>query len=268
MEADRNVLFHGTIPKNYDRYLGPVIFEPFARDIARRLRDRKIQSLLEIACGTGIVTRHLRSTLPRSTEIIATDLNPDMFEFAKSKFRGGEPVRWQQADASALPFPDKSFDAAICQFGLMFVMDKEAAVREAYRVLRRAGVFLFNVWDSFDANPFAQIAHTTIASFFDRDPPQFYEIPFSLHRSNQVRELLRAAGFEKIESFSETEPCRSSSAREFATGLVRGNPVGAEAEERGVNPEDLIEGIAKRLTERFGAAPSTMRAIVWEATKP
>jgi len=182
MEADRNVLFHGTIPKNYDRYLGPVIFEPFARDIARRLRDRKIQSLLEIACGTGIVTRHLRSTLPRSTEIIATDLNPDMFEFAKSKFRGGEPVRWQQADASALPFPDKSFDAAVCQFGLMFVMDKEAAVREAYRVLRRAGVFLFNVWDSFDANPFAQIAHTTIASLFDRDPPQFYEIPFSLHR--------------------------------------------------------------------------------------
>jgi ubiquinone/menaquinone biosynthesis C-methylase UbiE len=269
METDRNVLFQGTIPKDYDRYLGPVIFEPFARAIARRLVDRKIQSLLEIACGTGIVTRHLRNTIPRTTEITATDLNPDMFEFAKSKFRDGEQVRWHQADACALPFPDESFDVAVCQFGLMFVPDKEAAMREAHRVLRHAGVFLFNVWDSFDANPFARIAHTTIASFFDHDPPKFYEIPFGLYDSKLVREFLLAAGFEKIESFSETELCRSRSAREFATGLVRGNPVGAEAAQRGVNPDDLIEAIAKRMSERFGAAPveSTMRAIVWQAVK-
>ena len=269
MQADRNVLFQGTIPKNYDYYLGPVIFEPFGRDIARRLVDRKIQSLLEIACGTGIVTRHLRDSLPMSVEIIATDLNTDMFEFAKAKFKDGERVRWQQADASALPFPDESFDAVVCQFGLMFVPDKFAAMRESYRVLRQGGVFLFNVWDSFEANPFAEIAHTTIASFFEHDPPKFYEIPFSLYDSKIVRELLEQAGFPTIEMFPETKPCRSRSASEFATGLVRGNPVGAEATERGVDPEDLIAAVAKRLTERFGAAPvvSTMRAIVWEAVK-
>lgn len=269
MERDRNVLFEGEIPKNYDRYLGPVIFEPYARDIAQRLVDRKIQSLLEIACGTGIVTRHLRNKLPMSVEIVATDLNADMFEFAKSKFRDGERVRWQQADACALPFPDDSFDAIVCQFGFMFVPDKAAAMRESYRVLRRGGVFLFNVWDSFGANPFAQIAHTTIASFFDQDPPKFYEIPFSLYDSKLVRELLQDAAFENIESFSETRLCRSSSAKEFATGLVRGNPVGAEATERGVDPEHLIAAVAKQLGERFGVAPheSTMRAIVWEAVK-
>ena len=269
MEADRNVLFQGTVPKNYDRYLGSVIFEPFARDIAQRLVDRNVQSLLEIACGTGIVTRRLRDRLPFSTEIIATDLNPDMFEFAKSKFKNGENLRWQQADASALPFPNGSFDAVVCQFGLMFVPDKAAAVRESYRVLRKGGVFLFNVWDSFDANPFAQIAHTTIASFFDHDPPKFYELPFGFYDSELIRKLLRDAGFAKIESFSETKPCRSRTASEFATGLVRGNPVDAEATDRGVDPEDLIKAIAKRLSERFGAAPveSTMRAIVWEAVK-
>jgi ubiquinone/menaquinone biosynthesis C-methylase UbiE len=192
-----------------------------------------------------------------------------MFQFAKAKFKTGESVDWQQADACALPFPDCSFDAVVCQFGYMFVPDKPAAMREANRVLEPGATFLFNVWDSFEANPFAEIAHTTIASFFDRDPPRFYEIPFSLYDSKLVSDLVRNAGFEKIESFSETKPCHSKSAKEFATGLVRGNPVGTEATERGVDPEKIIEAVARRLAERFGTAPveGTMRAIVWQAMK-
>jgi len=269
MEHDRNVLFQGAVPGNYDRYLGPVIFEPGAEDLVLRLAGKKYERVLEIACGTGIVTRRLRDALPPTTEIVATDLNPDMFEFAKPKFGERENVIWQQADASALPFPNCSFDAAVCQFGVMFVPDKAAAMRESYRVLRSGGVFLFNVWDSFEANPFGQIAHATIASFFDHDPPRFYNIPFGFHDSTVIRKLLQDAGFKKVESFSEIKPCRSGSASEFATGLVRGNPVGAEATERGVDPEDLIVAVAKRITERFGDAPfeSTMRAIVWHAIK-
>lgn len=269
MERDRNVLFQGAIPENYDRFLGPVIFEPYAEDFAYRLQGKRFERVLEIACGTGIVTRRLRDVLPADTEIVGTDLNPDMFEFAKAKFKSGEKISWQKADAAELPFPDRSFDAVACQFGIMFVPDKAAAMREAYRVLGDGGVFLFNVWDSLEMNPFAKIAHTTIASFFDRDPPKFYQIPFSLHDSKLVGELLRNAGFEKIESFVETKACRSKSAKDFATGLVRGNPVGTEASERGVNPDDLIDAVAKRIAERFGAAPveSTMQAIVWQATK-
>src|SRR5437588_1229499 len=268
MAPDRNVLFQGDIPENYDRYLGPVIFEPFAEDLVSRLKAKKLRRVLEIACGTGIVTRRWRDALPASTEIVATDLNPDRFEVAKAKVRKGENVHWQQADASALPFPDASFDAVVCPFGFMFVPDKAAGMRESHRVLRSGGVFLFNVWDSFEANPFAEVAHTTIASFFDHDPPKFYQIPFSLYDSNLIHGLLQNAGFEKIESFVETKPCRSRSARDFATGLVRGNPVGAEATERGVNPEDLIDAISKQLAERFGAAPieSSMRAIAWQST--
>lgn len=269
MARDRNVLFQGTIPENYDRYLGPVIFEPYADDLVARLKTKKLERVLEVACGTGIVTRRLRDALPTATEIVATDLNADMFEFAKPRFRPDENVHWQEADAAALPFEDSAFDAVVCQFGYMFVPDKAAAMREAHRVLRSGGLFLFNVWDSFGVNPFAEIAHTTIASFFDRDPPKFYQIPFSLHDSALVRELLRNAGFDKIESFAETKFCRSKSARDFATGLVRGNPVGAEAAERGVDPEKLIEAVAKRLSDHFGATPfqSTMQAIVWQAEK-
>jgi ubiquinone/menaquinone biosynthesis C-methylase UbiE len=269
MEHDRNVLFQGAVPENYDRYLGPVIFEPWAEDLVLRLAGKKYERVLEIACGTGIVTRRLRDALPATTEIVATDLNSDMFQFAKPKFGKNENVIWQQADASALPFPNSSFDAALCQFDVMFVPDKAAAMRESYRVLRGGGVFLFNVWASFDANPFVQIAHATIASFFDRDPPSFYKIPFGFHDSTVIRKLLQDAGFQKIESFSETKSCRSGFATEFATGLVRGNPVATEATERGVDPENLIDAIAKRIAERFGDAPteSTMRAIVWQAMK-
>jgi ubiquinone/menaquinone biosynthesis C-methylase UbiE len=269
MEHDRNVLFQGAVPENYNRYLGPVIFEPWSEDLVLRLASKKYERVLEIACGTGIVTRRLRDALPRTIEIVATDLNPDMFRFAKPKFADYENVIWQQADASALPFPDCSFDAAVCQFGVMFVPDKAAAMRECYRVLRSGGVFLFNVWDSFEANPFGQIAHTTIASFFDHDPPRFYEIPFGFHDLKRIRKLLQDAGFEKIESFTETKLCRSDSAREFATGLVRGNPVAAEATERGVDPEDLIVAVARRIGQHLGDAPveSTMRAIIWQAKK-
>jgi ubiquinone/menaquinone biosynthesis C-methylase UbiE len=267
VKPDRNVLFQGDVPENYDRYLGPVIFEPYAEDLVSRLRDGKYESVLEIACGTGIVTRRLRDALPPETQIVATDLNEAMFEFAQSKFRKNENVRWQRADASDLPFPDGSFGAIVCQFGLMFVPDKAAAMRESYRVLRSAGIFLFNVWDSFDANPFGQIAHTTIASFFDHDPPKFYELPFGFHDIELIRRFLQDAGFERIELFSETKTLRSHSAKDFAEGLVHGNPVGAELAERGVNADDVIEAVAKRIAERFGAAPveSTMRALVWRA---
>jgi ubiquinone/menaquinone biosynthesis C-methylase UbiE len=269
MERDRNVVFTGEIPENYDCYLGPVIFEPYAEDLVSRLKTRKLDRVLEVACGTGIVTRRLRNALPAEVEIVATDLNPDMFEFARRKFRAAETVRWQQADASALPFPDDSFGAVVCQFGYMFVPDKVAAMREAHRVLKSGGTFLFDVWGSFQANPFGQIAHTTIGSFFDHDPPRFYEIPFSLHDSNVVRGLLEKAGFDKIESFVETKPCRANSAKEFANGLVRGNPVGNEAAERGVDPNRLIDAVAKKLSGHSGAEPveSTMQAIVWQATK-
>jgi len=157
VKRDRNVLFQGSVPENYDRYLGPVIFEPWAEDLVLRLAGKKYERILEIACGTGIVTRRLRDALPATTEIIATDLNSDMFEFAKPKFSSGENVVWQQADASDLPFPNYLFDAVVCQFGLMFVPDKAATMGESYRVLRPGGVFLFNVWDGFAANPFGKL---------------------------------------------------------------------------------------------------------------
>ena len=267
MKRDPNVIFEGSIPANYDRYLGPALFEAFAKDIAARLKGGQPKNVLEIACGTGILTRRLRDSFDPVVRLVATDLNPGMLAFARRKFSANENVEWQQADAGALPFSDGSFDAVVCQFGLMFVPDKESAMRECYRVLSTGGMFLFNVWDSIERNPFGQIAHETIASFFEHDPPNFYEVPFGFHDADLIRGLLQRAGFKAIESSLVTLPCRSSSAVEFAIGLVRGNPVLTAIEERGVDVNNVVSAVSRRIAERCGAAPvaSTMQAFVWRA---
>jgi ubiquinone/menaquinone biosynthesis C-methylase UbiE len=157
--------FAGTIPENYDSGLGPHLFVDIAADLARRAVAAKPGRVLETAAGTGIVTRFLRDALPDSTHLIASDLNPPMLAIALRKFGATERVEFQPADAAALPFVDGTFDAIVCQFGVMFFADKDLAYREAYRVLGCGGRYHFNVWDSFDFNPFARISHDTIAGF-------------------------------------------------------------------------------------------------------
>jgi ubiquinone/menaquinone biosynthesis C-methylase UbiE len=183
---EEHAKFSGSIPAAYDRYLGPILFQPYAEDLAARLRAKKTRSVLELACGTGIVTRVLRTYLPSKVKLIATDLNEPMFRQAAAKFGTGEKVRWLEADACDLPFDDGKFDAVVCQFGIMFVPDKALAAREAYRVLKRDGLFLFNVWDAMKHNKLGELAHRTIASYFKKDPPTFYQIPFSYHNRAEI----------------------------------------------------------------------------------
>ena len=267
--GDRNTVFGGAIPENYDRYLGPTLFEPFANDIAARLDPERHRHVLEIACGTGIVTRRLRDRLSAEAELTATDLNPAMFAFAERKFAAKENVAWREADAEALPFPDASFDAVVCQFGLMFFPDKVQALRETYRVLSPGGVFLFNVWDSFERNPIGRTAHETIGSFFDHDPPNFYEVPFGFHDRDVIRGLLHEAGFQEIEVSVVAMPCRSRSAAELAIGLVRGNPVATAIQERLLDVDRVVQAVEKKIGTSFGVAPleTTMQALVCRAVR-
>jgi ubiquinone/menaquinone biosynthesis C-methylase UbiE len=173
--------FIGNIPEHYDRGLGPIIFVDYAADIARRAAACSPTRVLETAAGTGIVTRQLRDFLPAGASLTATDLNPPMIEVARAKFQPDERVDWRPADATALPFPDGSFDAVVCQFGVMFFPDKDRSYREVHRVLAPGGRYLFNVWDAHRYNPFGRITHEVAGSFFPVDPPQFYKVPFSYH---------------------------------------------------------------------------------------
>jgi ubiquinone/menaquinone biosynthesis C-methylase UbiE len=254
--TDPNAVFAGSIPENYDRYLGPVLFEHYARDLARRVPAKEGTRLLEVACGTGIVTRHLRERLPAGGRFVASDLNPPMVDFARRKLDGVGGIEWHPADACVLPFPDASFDVLVCQFGLMFVPDKGAALREARRVLAPGGIFLFNVWDSLDRNDFAKMAHETIAGFFADNPPTFYQVPFSLHRTDALEEMLAVAGFADVRVEALSIRGESPSSRDLARGLVEGNPVGNAIRERGdLDVAEVVEAVARVLAREFGDRP-------------
>jgi ubiquinone/menaquinone biosynthesis C-methylase UbiE len=265
---DEHTKFSGSIPAAYDRYLGPILFQPYAEDLATRLAAYKTGSVLELACGTGILTRVLRSCLPSKVKLIATDLNEPMFRQAAPKFGKNERVRWLEADACDLPFADRKFDAVVCQFGIMFVSDKAHAAREAHRVLKRDGIFLFNVWDAMRHNKLGELAHRTITSYFDKDPPTFYQVPFSYHDRTEIRRILKQAGFRKIETKVIAKVGKAKRAEDIAKGLVEGNPVAVTIAKRDASLLPIItDAVNAAITRRFGKRDirAPMRAIVVRA---
>jgi len=257
---DKNAVFDGSIPENYDRFLGPFIFEPYAENLVNRLELGANANVLEVACGTGIVTRRLAQRLPRGGRLTATDLNEPMLAYARGKNPGLAGIAWRTADAAALPFPDESFDAVVCQFGLMFVPDKAAAAREARRVLRPGGTFLFNVWGRIEENPWAAMTHETVARFFPENPPDFYAVPFGYHDAGVIRSLLEGAGFGEIRLDWVELDSVSPSARALATGIIQGNPILHAIREHGrVEVVRVQAAVEEGLRARFGADPIRMR---------
>ena len=269
--SERSSRFDGSIPEMYDRYLGPLLFEPFAAEMADRIATRRPRKVLEIAAGTGIVSHALVDALPRETALTISDLNEPMLDYARQKIgTRGRKVDWRQADAKDLPFPDESFDAVVCQFGLMFFPDKRQGLHEFNRVLERGGSLFFSVWDSMDQNPVQSIAHSTIATFFQPDPPDFYQIPCGMGDLEEVRRLTREAGFKEIVIEAVALTGSSESAQNAAVGLVRGNPVVNAIRERGTaDVDEIIRAVAGVLEGRFGtrSLQVPLRAHVVSAVK-
>jgi ubiquinone/menaquinone biosynthesis C-methylase UbiE len=256
--------FVGSIPELYDRHLGPVIFQQYAEDLARRVKVVKPRTVLESACGTGILTRQLVRTLDPDVQITATDLNEAMIAHAWSALPDARGITWRQADAMFLPFPDRSFDAVANQFGMMFMPDKALAIREARRVLRPGGLFAFNVWGTFAENPFGRIAHTAIAKFFPKNPPTFYLTPFGWNDVDTIGRMMKAEGFERMNAEPVSFTASATSARDFAVGLVEGNPVVHSIREAGIDSGRVIEAVAGELAKHGGEKPflSSMTALV------
>jgi SAM-dependent methyltransferase len=262
--------FTGSIPEIYDRYLGPVLFEPYARDLAARLAPPVPPRVLEVACGSGVATRQLRERLAPEVELVASDLHEAMFAVARSRLGAGARVEWQAADAQALPFPDAHFGAWVCQFGWMFFPDKPRAAGEAFRVLRPGGQLLLSVWGALHENPLAQIVDATLARCFPRDPPDFYRVPFGFHDTQAIVAMLRGAGFAGAEAASVDCEARAPSAEHAAIGFVRGNPVVAEIHARGADPDSVVAEVAAALRRELGPDPlrAPMRAHVVAARRP
>jgi SAM-dependent methyltransferase len=268
--SDRAADFTGSIPSFYDQGLGPIFFDEFADDIARRVAVSAPTRVLEIAARTGIVTRRLRDLLPPESYLTATDLNPPMLEVARRKFHSDEMVEFQPADATALPFADASFDAVVCQFGVMFFPDKDKGHREAHRVLVSGGRYLFSVWDSHRHNPIGRLITETLAGFFPEDPPQFYQVPFGYYRLDPIKDSLDDAGFTDLRIAALKVNKIVPDIAGYSRALVFGNPLIDQIRARGgVDPERVVDALAEALPRKFGTDPTRipLQAIVFEATR-
>jgi SAM-dependent methyltransferase len=259
-------VFSGSIPKLYETHLVPLIFRPYVADLAQRVVSRSPSRVLEIAAGTGVVTRHLASALPSGVAIVATDLNQPMLDLA-AEIGTQRPVEWRQADAMDLPFDDGAFDTIVCQFGVMFFPDKPKAFAQARRVLKRGGTFIFNVWDRIEENEFAHTVTNALEYVFPEDPPRFMaRTPHGYHDLAAIERDLKLGGFVGSPRFS-TLAARSqaASARMPAIAYCQGTPLRNEIEARDKSRlGEATEVAAQAIAERFGvgAVDGKIRAHV------
>jgi len=267
--VDARADFSGSVPEYYDTCLGPAWFDGFAADLARRLSSKPAGDVLEIACGTGMLTRHLRERLDPAVRLVATDLSASMLDYARRKLNDRIGIEWREADAAKLPFGDRAFGAVVCGFGVMFVPDKQAAFREACRVLKDGGTFLFNVWTRLEDLPHAAAAFEVVETLFPGDPEMRFTVPYDLHDAALLRGLLEQAEFGNVKIEHKRLAIDRVSARTIATGLIRGTPRSVLIEKRGVALDRVIDAIAVSLTRIGGADPyrGSAEAVVVEARR-
>ncbi|HKO79310.1 MAG TPA: methyltransferase domain-containing protein [Chitinophagaceae bacterium] len=254
---------------HYDHFLGPLFFEPYAIEVANRIDPSPVSIVLEIAAGTGRVTRHIRELIATSAKLIASDISEEMLAEAKKKLSHLD-IDWQNIDAQQLPFGDNSIDLVVCCFGYMFVPDKLKAFAEAYRVLRPGGVFLFTTWDKLEHNAASYTSRLLAEKYLEGPLPESYNLAVSMSDEGVIRSLLEEAGFSKIciEKVKQFSVCPT--AKEAATGLVEGGFIFKEIRQN--NPEwidEIKNKLEKELSEKFGAAPmiAPMSAVISQAWK-
>jgi len=264
-------VFAGSIPKLYDEYLVPMIFSVYAEDIARRVAARKPATLLEIAAGTGAVTRAVAAALPRGVRYVATDLNEPMLAIAAQRQADDDRIIWRQADGMALPFGDAEFDVVCCQFGAMFFPDRVKAYAEVKRVLKDGGTFVFNVWDRIEDNVVTHEATAALGRMFPDDPPRFMiRTPHGYHDKALIRSDLERAGFRDISIETKSEISRAPSAEYAAIALCQGTPLRSEIEAKDASKLQAATDVvaeALRASHGPGACDGKIQAIVIEARR-
>lgn len=261
------------LPRNsaayYDEFLGPLFFEPYAIEVAKRIDPVQVSFALEIAAGTGRVTRHIRKRIKPPAKLIASDISEDMLTEAKKKL-SHLTIDWQTIDAQELPFNDNSIDLVVCCFAYMFVPDKPKAFAEAYRVLKPGGVFLFTTWDQLEYNGASYTSMSIVKKYLEEPLPESYNLATSMSDETVIRHLLEDAGFSKLSIEKVKLASVSPTAKEVAYGFVEGGPIYQDIKKRNPGSIDEIKiELEKELAEKFGAAPmiAPISAVISQAWK-
>jgi SAM-dependent methyltransferase len=261
----------GSVPENYERHLVPLLFLDYAADLAARVEVPAGGAVLETACGTGAVTRHLQPRVPDGARLTATDLAPPMIDQVRQVVGEHANIEYRQADATDLPFADDSFDAVVCQFSLMLFPDKAAGMQDAAWVSRPGGRFVFNVWDKLERNGFSKAVHEAVATLFPDDPPRFLEVPYAYHDLSTIVDGLQQAGFGTVDISVQPRESQAADPRQVALGLVAGSPLANQITERGsLALEDAATEVEARISRQFGSGPisAPMQAFQVSAQLP
>jgi SAM-dependent methyltransferase len=261
--------FGGKIPQNYEDFLGPFLFEPFAADLAGRLHWTGVHQVLELACGSGRLTRHIAENIPENISFTATDLNRDMISVAQSKVKS-DRVTWATADMMNIPFDENKFDLIVCQFGIMLVPDQRKALEEIFRILKPGGKLYFSTWTDLAANKLWSISDEILTSYLAKSTIRSNPGPFSMDDQNAVLNLLRQTGYidrsvQVVENSGEI-----ATAAMAAYGFIQGLPVSAFIyQENAALMGDIIDAFENALIKEMGDRPLkiSQKALLFEAGK-
>jgi ubiquinone/menaquinone biosynthesis C-methylase UbiE len=203
-ESGMNQIPPGNPALAYDQYFVPAMFLPWASALMRHATPKPGNRVLDVACGTGIVSREVAKAVGPDGEVVGLDVNPGMLAVARSHQPSpGAKIRWQEGDARALLFQDGSFDLVLCQHGMQFVPDRAAAVREMRRVLTPSGRAVVMVLQSLSSHPVFEVLMKSVAAHLSV-PLATAAIPFAMSDPEHLRSLFTAAGFGKTEIHEES----------------------------------------------------------------
>jgi ubiquinone/menaquinone biosynthesis C-methylase UbiE len=269
IKSSAAIEFSGSIPIHYEAFLGPMFFEPYAIEVSKRIDPSSVQIALELACGTGRVTRHLRNAISSDARLIASDISLDMLAVAKEKLQSAN-IDWQIIDAQDLPYDDNSIDVVVCCFGYMLVPDRLKAYKEAYRVLKKGGMLLIATWDKLEHNAASYVYRTVAKKYLEEPLPAAWNLPFSMNDDQEIKKDLQLAGFSEIVIEKVEKIAVSPTAKDAANGLARGGLIYNEIMKR--NPawaDEIEETVEIELAEKFGKAPvnAPMSALITQAFK-
>ena len=261
--------FQGSVPANYDQFLGPLFFEPYAIDLVKRWQTLKLNKVLELACGTGRLTHHLLQILDIEGRLYATDLNEDMLAVAKEKIKDAR-IHWHVVDAQEVPFENDSFELVICQFGVMFFPDKLNAFKEALRVLQPGGTFLFLTWDEVAHNTVSYETQQVLQQVFPEDPPEFFKKgPYSYFDKDAIIATLREAGFQNIEITPAALAGTATNLEDVMNGILEGSPLALYLDEHGADKAAIRALLQKSLSSYYkdGRYSFSMQALYCKGVK-
>jgi len=255
--------------ENYDLYLGPVLFEPYGQYLASRIDTAGLSSVIELACGTGRVSQHINKVLQAGVEFWATDISSDMLDIAKNRI-GDDSINYSTADIQNLSFEDNLFDLAICQFGMMFLPDKQKGFNEIARILKSGGKLMCFTWDSTLHNPiFKLLINDLMLPYFEGENTERFFVPFSLYDPQQLAAWLKNAGFSTIKTETIALISGPATLEHIETGFYLLHPLGKAVMDKDPAAFEVVrQQFRQEIENRYGPNVSfPMSALLTTAVK-